>query len=257
MLRMRNNGVTGERGMMLVFVAAGFMAFLSATMLAIDVGMFMVARSQAQNAADSGALAGAVALVYNDPADKSASGPAVQSALGAATANQVMAYDVSVTPADVTFPPDDRVRVDVYRTGSRGNPVSTLVAAYFGITDADVEATATAEVALANAATCIKPWAIPDKWQEVQTPAWDATDTFDAFYETGPNRGNLLPNPDIFIPANQVGYTGYQPDPTGSDYGRQMQLKPGNPNQAINPGHFFPICAPSRQRERRGTSKTF
>ena len=42
----------------------GMMAFLSASMLAIDVGMLMTARNQAQNSADAGALAGATALVY-------------------------------------------------------------------------------------------------------------------------------------------------------------------------------------------------
>ena len=35
-------------------------------MLAIDVGMLMTARSQAQNSADAGALAGAIALIYDD-----------------------------------------------------------------------------------------------------------------------------------------------------------------------------------------------
>lgn len=104
MAKLRKKIVRDERGMLLVFVATGFMAFLSATMLAIDVGMFMVARSEAQNAADTSALSGAIALVFDDPLDQSASGPAVQSALGAAMANQVMAHDVSVTPPDVTFP---------------------------------------------------------------------------------------------------------------------------------------------------------
>ncbi len=51
-----------ERGMTLVMVATGMVAFLSATMLAVDVGMLMVARTESQNAADAGALAGAVAL---------------------------------------------------------------------------------------------------------------------------------------------------------------------------------------------------
>ena len=44
-----------ERGMSFVFVGMGFMAFLAATTLAIDVGMFMTARSQAQTSADSAA----------------------------------------------------------------------------------------------------------------------------------------------------------------------------------------------------------
>ena len=44
-----------ERGSTLIIVGAGFMALMAATTLAIDVGMFMTARSQAQNAADAGA----------------------------------------------------------------------------------------------------------------------------------------------------------------------------------------------------------
>ena len=44
-----------ERGMSFVFVGLGFMAFMSATILAIDVGMLMTARAQAQTSADAGA----------------------------------------------------------------------------------------------------------------------------------------------------------------------------------------------------------
>src|SRR3954452_9464386 len=95
-----------QSGMSLVFVGFGMMAFLGASMLAIDVGMLMTARNQAQNSADSGALAGATALVYNNWDDRTASGPAVTNALAAATANQVMAGNVSVTPADVEFQND-------------------------------------------------------------------------------------------------------------------------------------------------------
>ncbi len=79
-----------ERGMSLVFVGVGFMAFLAATTLAIDVGMFATARSQAQNSADAGALSGAVALYFDDYNNRSASGPAVQSALAAARSNDVI-----------------------------------------------------------------------------------------------------------------------------------------------------------------------
>ena len=51
-----------ERGMSYVFVGLGLTAFLGASMLAIDVGMLMTARNQAQNAADAGALGGAAGL---------------------------------------------------------------------------------------------------------------------------------------------------------------------------------------------------
>src|ERR1051325_10603414 len=56
--RLLRNG----RGVSLMFVRFGFMAFVAATTLAIDTGAFMVARSQAQHSADAGVLAGATAL---------------------------------------------------------------------------------------------------------------------------------------------------------------------------------------------------
>jgi len=231
-----------DRGMVAAYVAFGLMAFLSASMLAIDVGMLMSARAQAQNSADAGALAGAVALVFEDFDDRTANSPAVQNAVMAARANEVMHDTVSVEPADVTFPSIERVRVRVQRTAIRGNPLSTLVASYFGTPTADIAAVATAEAVPANAATCIKPWAIPDKWIEMQTPAWDTSDESNMFYENGPNKGLPLPNPDIYHPATQANYTGYQQSPTGADYGLQVLLKPGNPGSAINPSQFFPIA---------------
>src|SRR5207244_295848 len=166
-----------ERGTTLVFVAVSLMALLSATTLAIDVGMFMNSRSQAQNAADAGALAGATALVFNSFTDRTPTGPAVQSAMNTALANQVIGANVSVKTADVTFPNDPagnptRVKVDVYRTDAadRNNPVPTLIGGIFGVKTVNITATATAEASPANAMTCVKPFMIPDQWEEHTAP---------------------------------------------------------------------------------------
>ena len=126
---------TDESGFSLVFVAAGLMGFIGVSMLAIDVGMLMTARSQAQNSADAGALAGATALVFNDWDNRTATGPSVMNALSASRANQVMSGVVSVTPANVEFLNDpagiaDRVKVTVFRDATHGNPISTLIAQY-------------------------------------------------------------------------------------------------------------------------------
>jgi Flp pilus assembly protein TadG len=212
-----------ESGMSYVFIGLGMMAFLSASMLAIDVGMLMTARNQAQNSADAGALGGAAALLYDNYNDRSVSGPAVTSAINAATGNKVMAQNVSVLPSDVTFPLDpsgqaSRVKVTVRRTASRGNPVSTLIAKYFGVATTDIGATATAEVSQANAMTCVKPFTIPDKWREMQTAPWDGDDTYDAY----DNKGRLLANPDIYVPANQTGYTGYNQE---SERGQRLGIR--------------------------------
>jgi Flp pilus assembly protein TadG len=228
-----------EAGMSYVYIGLGCMAFLSASMLAIDVGMLMTARNQAQNSADAGALAGATALYFDDFNDRSASGPAVTSAISAATNNQVMSGTVSVNPADVTFPLDpngeaNRVQVAVRRTASRGNPVSTLIAQFFGMSNADIGAVATAEVSPANAMTCVKPFTIPDKWREAQTPPWSSEDTYDAF----DNRGRPLANPDVYIPATQPGYTGYNQE---SSRGERLEIRASNGSK-ITVSFYFSLA---------------
>lgn len=224
-----------ERGMSLVFVAVGFMSFMTATTLAIDVGMFMSARNQAQNAADAGALAGAVALVRNSFTDRSAGGPVVQSAIRTAQENGVVGEQVSVTPDDVTFPVGptgvaNRVRVQVYRTGERQNPIPTLLGAFFGVRTVNVVASATAEASPANAMTCVKPFMIPDKWVEKQTPEWDPEDSFDKYR---PN-GSMIANPDVYI-ASGPSYSGYS---YTADIGRQLTLRAATGNE-INPSFYY------------------
>src|SRR5262245_32951903 len=232
-----------ERGMSMVFVGLGFMAFLSATTLAIDVGMFMTGRNQAQNSADAGALAGATALAFNSFTNHSASGPAVMSAINAATDNQVMFANVSVTPADVTFLPDpagrvDRVKVDVYRTTERGNPVPTLMGRLFGVDTVNIVATATAEAMPTGAETCVKPFTIPDRWQENQDPTgWTTDSTFD-YYD---NKGVMLPNHDEYYPPGDPQYKGY--DPT-KDSGLQLVLKQNN-TAKIAPSMYNPYDVPA------------
>jgi Flp pilus assembly protein TadG len=210
-----------------VFIGMGLMAFLSASMLAIDVGMLMTARNQAQNSADAGALAGATALVYNDYDDRSATGPAVTFAINTAVGNQVMAQNVSVLATDVEFlngssGEQNRVRVTVRRTASRGNPISTMIARYFGITETDIGARATAEASPANAMTCVKPFTIPDKWSERQTPPWDVNDGFDIVDK----KGKPIPNPDVYVgPEDKANYTGYNAE---RDKGLTLVLKADN-----------------------------
>jgi Flp pilus assembly protein TadG len=231
-----------ERGMSFVFLGMGFMAFLTATTLAIDVGMFMVARSQAQNAADAGALAGATALVHDSFTDRTASGPAVQSAISAALANKVVRESVSVGPGDVTFPNDPsgqptRVRVNVFRNAAHTNGIPTLMGQLFGVSTVDIQATATAEASPANAMTCVKPFMIPDKWTEKVDSkcsadgAWTNVSTFDEFDK----KGDPCATPDVYVPAGTAGYTGYT---VLNDVGTTLTLRAGNQNQP-NPSFYY------------------
>ena len=222
-----------ERGMTFAFVAVGLMAFLAASTLAVDVGMFMTARSQAQTSADAGALAGAVALAFDDFNNRTPAGPAVQSAIAAALGNQVMRGAVSVEPGDVTFPaaPNgqfNRVRVDVYRTGERNNSIGTLIGPIFGVPTVEIIAMATAEAAPANAMTCVKPFTIPDRWVENSIPKNNTFDRYD-------NKGALLPNADVYIEPDQPGYVGYD---SVADKGTPLMIRAGTGNN-IEPSMYW------------------
>jgi hypothetical protein len=229
-----------ERGFSLITVGFSFMAFIAASMLAIDVGMLMTARTQAQASADAGALAGATALVFNDFNNRSASGPAVTGAINTSLANKVIGKNVSVIAEDVTFPVNpttgqsDLVQVTVHRTTARGNPVSTLIAQLFGVSTVDIAATATATAAPANAETCVLPFTIPDKWIEKQCASgpctWTTESTFDLYASQGNNQnsGGALANPDVYIPPGTADATGYNPV---TDRGLQIVLKNNNQNK--------------------------
>jgi hypothetical protein len=230
-----------ERGMSFVFIGLGMMGFIAATTLAIDVGMFMNARTQAQNAADAGALGGVTGLVFNSFTNRSSTGPAVQSAINSAKANKVIGGVPTVAPADVTFPlsptgASNRVQVDVHRAGA--NAVPTLMGRLFKLDTVNINATATAEASPANAMTCVKPFMIPDKWEETQTAPWDPGDTFELY----DNKGNLRPDRDVYIPARNCltckdnpSYTGYA---TARDVGMRLTLRAGTGSN-VNPSFYF------------------
>ena len=229
-----------ETGMSMVFVSVGFLAFFAATTLAIDVGQFMAARSQAQNSADAAALAGATAFVFNSFDDRTVGGPAVQSAINTGKRNKVVGGDVSIQAGDVTFPlgpsgQNDRVQVWVYRTKARGNQISTLIGSVFGVSDFDITATATAEAAAANAMRCVKPFTIPDKWIENQNPPWTINSTFDRYDK----KGNIIPNADVYIPPSATYKTWTQ-----ADAGTPFILRAGNGNN-IEPTMYYSWKMPS------------
>lgn len=225
-----------EQGMSFAFMAIGFMAFFAATTLAVDVGMFMTARSQAQNAADAGALAGATALVFDSYDDRSSGGPVVQSAVNTALANVVIGESVSVQPSDVSFPAGtggqfNRVRVNVFRTTARTNPIPTLIGPVFGVPTVDIGASATAEAAPANAMTCVKPFTIPDRWIENSSPPWTVNSTFDRY----DNKGKVIPNADVYVQPGQGGYRGYDPV---DDKGTPLTIRAGTGNN-IEPTFYW------------------
>ncbi|HWV94796.1 MAG TPA: pilus assembly protein TadG-related protein, partial [Vicinamibacterales bacterium] len=200
---MARTSLRSNRGAILLNVATGLMVFIGVTAFVVDYGVMWVGRGQAQNAADAGALAGAVAMAFdaNGWTDRTPTGPARASALRMAQQNSIWGQppnvdvntDVFFTGLPAAMCPADAngrtpcIRVDVYRNQARGNPLPAIFGLAVGVVDQGVRATATARVAVADASDCLKPWIIPDKWAEHYPveAAWTSTSTF----ETGSQQG--------------------------------------------------------------------
>ncbi len=235
------DSLRSERGTILILTAISLLVLVGFLTFVLDSGVLWMARAQAQNSADAGALAGAVGLAYDDfSATPLVTGKAGQSATLAAQANPVW----NATPTSVvTFacPPGMAgrcVRVDVYRNGEMGStPLPAIFGPLLGITQQGVRATATARVAVANTTDCMRPWSVADKWIENRNPVG----VFDRYN----NSGALLSPADQYIPPSTSGPgSGYRvPD----DVGTLTILKNGNPNagnENITSGWFMPLRLP-------------
>jgi len=96
-----------------------------------------------------------------------------------------------------------------------------LLGDLFNVPTFDITATATAEAAPANAMTCVKPFTIPDKWIERQTPDWDADDTFQMW----DHQQNPMDPADVYYDAtDKARYTGYNAE---RDKGTEMMIRAG------------------------------
>jgi hypothetical protein len=223
-----------ERGAILVHVVFTLLFLIAFSAFTIDYGVLWASRRQAQNSADAAALAGAVAFIKDPAKDTTDTGSSKLNALAMSQVNLVWGQSPAVNIAtDITFPlcPDDAsancIRVDAYRTLARGNPLPIFFGQFFGLVNHDIRASATAKVITANSTNCMKPWAVPDLFTDVNgNGEYDAGDVYD---------------PGEIGPPIDPG-TGYStaPEEEGGHYGVRVVLKNG-PHTQISPGWFSPL----------------
>jgi len=199
-----------EQGAVFVQVGISLFVLMAFNVFVLDYGMMWIGRSQAQNAADAGALAGALARGYDDFDDPPSSGGlAADSAEGVAAANLVWQQAgtpvVSFNcPAGVT---GRCVKVEVYRDGTNGSTaLPTLFGPILGITSQKVKASATGIVGNGNATDCFRPIAFADAWLDNRDDP-PAGPEFWRYAEPGP--GTPVVNADVYTApsATQAGRT--------------------------------------------------
>jgi hypothetical protein len=214
-----------ERGSTILMVTLSMTALLSIVALAVDVGMLFDVRTEAQRTADAAALAGAGTFMMKGDLDAADEDVARATAIDIGERNLVYGDSAEILPEDVDVNLEaGRVTVTVRRVGERGNSIPTWFANVFGVGEADVAARATAEIAPAGAATCLKPFAVPDVFLDV-----DGEGDYDA-------------GTDLYVPGdNGYGSSWRNPGEPGddglgyiNDFGRPIILKGGGPNGGGN-----------------------
>ena len=257
---MRSPGrqLRNEDGAALLFVVLMLVTLIGLIAIAVDVGLWLTTRSEAQRAADAAALAGAG--LYREPI-KPTVAEAEAEARRFAALNFVGRDMIDAgEDGDVTVLVEDaKQKVTVTITGG----THPLFAQYLGWDRLPVRATAAARVFDAGGAKCVKPFALPDTWHEKTQDAngnrvWDngeawtydpQVDHYKRFGDTGPE-----------APAGEeTGYGSAFRDGQGTpaykgDHGRRVAIKAGEPvnkggsseynTATIYAGLFFPFALP-------------
>lgn len=231
----------------MVSVTVSIVMLFAFCIVAIDGPVLMTTKTQLQNGADAAALAGASGLIISQD---EATARAIQYAAFNNAVRETL-EPIAITDADVTFPTPTRVRVVTHRTAATGDPLRTY---FLRILDfahpnlVDVSASAVAEIQAVCSTRCVKPWAIPDRWDDADGDstydyAEDYTDdnmngTWDPGEWYDDANGNGVWDPDEFYDPILTGYV------APGDVGVPMVLKVGNPQQSIASGQFFPVDYP-------------
>jgi Flp pilus assembly protein TadG len=240
--------VSDERGAAAVIVALTMAALVALLALGIDVGALFDARSEAQRAADAAALAGASAFLEYQ--QETARSEAVKRATTFATSNDIRGTPVAAGDVTIAVNLDSStVRAVVRRDG-----VPTWFARLFGIDAVDVSAEATAWAGAAGAAQCVKPFAIPDIWEEAtddlnQNRIRDEGERWSYDPESGDRYAAYggpggAPDETGYGSGWRDGYTDAQGRRYDRDYGRRVTIKVTDPHDTWTSSIFLPWVLP-------------
>ena len=272
-----------EQGNALILGAVSFAVLTAFGVLTIDIGRILVTHTQLQNAADAGALAGASMFCNQaDPSDAE-----IQSRVRLVGGNHLtLAMDA---PEKVDIPNSQIFIRRNADTGSNEVEVHTQsnTRQYFmnlmsgqgwagaqrGTSD-NVQAMAIAACGATCGVTCVKPWSLPDRWDDNQLIAgygpgskkdnWKNNNRWDHEDFTDGNDNGLWDPGEAYVDGNANGaydqepynplLTGYIPDPypgntlsPGGDLGLELTLKSDNDTKPT-PGQYQAIDLPPVNR---------
>ncbi|PYR30977.1 MAG: hypothetical protein DMF90_26560 [Acidobacteria bacterium] len=166
--------LSSERGAVLVHVGISLLGLILFSGFVVDYGVLWESRRQAQNAADAGALAGAIARINDDKSasPSTTSGMVYQSIVNTVGFNPIwgLAPPENTVTMDWTCPDGSTncVHVDVFRDGTHNSTaLPTFVMRIANIQSQGTKAHAIAQVVPANGTGCMRPWFVIDRYTDV------------------------------------------------------------------------------------------
>lgn len=233
-----------RRGAALVLAVLAMVTVSAVAAVAIDLGMLYKARSDAQRAAEAAALAGASAFVDFASNDPAAPDSADVRARRFAESNAILNQPVTAGEVlDVQVVPDSqKVRVVVGRAA-----VGTWFARLIGVSSVPVRARAAAVAVAAGSGSCVKPFAVPDMWNDAtgEDANGDHLEQDGENWSYTPGQDPYgIGNPDQ--PSTGTGYgSNVRDDGTYvNDLGRPISLQlpdPTSPTPNLGPRQFKPF----------------
>ena len=258
-----------DPGNTLVFTAIIIFALAAMTILAVDISKLLVTRAQLQNAADAGALAGAERFMESGAAPVKSAIEAHAREVAALNRAFNSSYDEQVSQVEdieavANTDPGEDYGIVTVTTRSEVSQYFTPLAGLAGAqgdtpTSGGVAAVAAARAGEVCAVQCLKPWSIPDRWDDSGRPGWPAwkdNDHWDAEAFTDGNENGVRDANEPFedgVDMNKnkgakdgqytqefyhFSLTGYI---AANDLGELMRFKVADPNDASQPGQFYPI----------------
>ena len=279
--------VRSERGNILVMMALAFAVLAGFGILTIDIGRILVTRTQLQNSADAGALAGAALFCTGTPPTDGDVQNEVRLVGGANQALETNAEDVDIPNSQITI---DRTAgandVTVQTTSNTKQYLLGLFNIFAGTptggnvpaaqTEAGVSATATARCGATCSVSCVKPWSIPDRWDDItgipgymgekigkkKNVDWRNNLHWNAEGFTDTDESGMWEPGESFVDVNKNGrydqenyhpsLTGYGPDPVpgnflspDGDLGLELVLHPVQGGSSTpEPGQYYSVDLP-------------
>jgi Flp pilus assembly pilin Flp len=210
--------IRDEKGVTMIMVAFALVMIFAFAVLAIDLSMIQLAKTQLQNAADAAALAAAWVLCTTGDED-SARAEAIRVAGLNIAVEDTVQRSVIIGDGDVTID-SNLITVVTHRTKATGHPVSLY---FMKVLGGENKGEMSARAKAGCGSRCLKPFCPPDRW-------YDAN-------------GDGLWNPDSGDYYDPI-TTGYM---APTDIGDTIVLYLNNKSSDFKQGWFYPVRFPGYQ----------